>query len=157
MALLGVASMMIAGCGGSAKPTATTGCKGLSTARRSASFNSSAGDELLTRHSTISTVCAHFGQPTTITRASDGSVTWNYGGGGRAAMVSFKGGRVVDAVWFEQGAPDATYSISQSETVTTFSGGDKLHPFGEPSHCSSAGQGDSRRRQGLPGTQGLCK
>ena len=99
--------MVVGGCGGSAKPTAATGCKGLSTARKSASFNSSAGDELVTRHTTISTVCAHFGQPTTITRASDGSVTWDYGGG-RAAMVSFKGDRVVDAVWFDQGAPNAT-------------------------------------------------
>ena len=152
VALLGVASTVIAGCGGSAKPTATTGCKGLSTARQSASFNSSAGDQLLVRHTTISTVCAHFGQPTTITRGSDGSVTWNYGGGGRAAMVSFKGDRVVDAVWFDQGAPNATYSISQSETVTTFSGGDKLHSL-------SGGRSDCFQSTGqtLPGAHRFCK
>jgi hypothetical protein len=149
--LLGVASMVMAGCGGSAKPTATTGCKGLSTARESASFNSHAGDALLTRQATIASVCAHFGQPTKITHAGDGSVTWNYGEGHRAALVSFKHDHVVGAAWFDQGSPNATYSISQSETITSFSGGDKLYPSREPSDCSqSAGPT-------LPGVRGFCK
>ena len=67
-------------------------------------------------------------------------------------MVSFKGDRVVDAVWFDQGAPNATYSISQSETVTTFSGGDKLHSL-------SGGRSDCFQSTGqtLPGAHRFCK
>ena len=153
VALLAVASMVMAGCGGSAKPTATTGCKGLSTARQSASFNSNADDALLTRQATMASVCAHFGRPTKITRASDGSVTWNYGGGDRAALVSFKHDHVVGAAWFERGSRNATYSISQStEWVSTFSKGDKLHYVsGERGHCFQ-GTGHT-----LPGAHGFCK
>ena len=152
VALLAVASMVIAGCGGSAKPTATAGCKGPSPARQSASFNSDAGDALLTRQATIASVCAHFGRPTAITHASDGSVTWSYGEGHRAALVSFKHDHVVGAAWFDQGAPNATYSISQSETVSTFSGDDKLHSL-------SGGRSDCFQSTGqtLPGAHGFCK
>jgi hypothetical protein len=117
VALLLVAAA-VAGCGGSAKPTATTGCKGVSTARRSVSFNSAAGQELLSRQATIAYVCAHFGPPERIVRAGR-LVTWSYGGGGRAAALSFKNDRVVEGTRFDRGGPNATYEIQSSETVVS--------------------------------------
>lgn len=65
-------------------------------------------------------------------------------------MVSFKHDRVVDAVWFEQGSPNAAYSVSQRVTVLSFSGGDKLHPVMAEHHCSQSAD------RTLPGVHGLC-
>jgi hypothetical protein len=117
-AALVLVALTLAGCGGSAKPMAKTGCKGLSTARRSVSFNGTAGAYLLSRPTTIAYVCAHFGSPDRIMRAG-GLVTWSYGGGSRAAILSFKNDRVVQGAWFDRGAPNARYEIQSSERIVS--------------------------------------
>ena len=111
-----VLATALAGCGASVRSSATTGCKGLSTARRSVSFNNAFGRDLLSRRATIAYVCAHLGPPDRITRAG-ALVTWNYGDGGDAAILSFKHDRLIEGAWFDRSAPNLTYEIQESETA----------------------------------------
>ena len=112
-------AVAVVGCGGSTTFMARTGCKGLPTAHQSASFNGAVGQKLLSRQATIAYVCAHLGQPEKITHGVDGVVTWSYGTGNRAAEVSFKQDRVAGGAWFEHGAHNGAYNITESLEVVS--------------------------------------
>jgi hypothetical protein len=99
--------VVVAGCGGSTKPTPRTGCKGLRTARHSQSFLVLFG---ATGRLTQVYVCAHLGAPQKITQGRHGLVSWVYG----SSVIAFKGGRVVEGAGFERGSADSTYSLSES-------------------------------------------
>jgi hypothetical protein len=107
-------AVAVASCGGSAPPNAKSGCKGVPAAHRSASLNGAAGQSLLSLGATITYVCAHFGPPQKITPRAGGLVDWTYGRGDRAGMLSFKHDRVVEGAWFERGAHDNAYNITES-------------------------------------------
>jgi hypothetical protein len=69
----------LAGCGGSSPtPIAANGCRGVRTAKHSASLLVLFG---ATDRLTRAAVCAQFGRPQTVTRGAHGQIKWRYPGG----------------------------------------------------------------------------
>jgi hypothetical protein len=107
--------ILLAGCGGSAKPTAASGCKGLKTTQQatmSALLFSRQGGMM------VPDVCLRFGEPQKIARHGK-QVTWTYSRSNLAAVLTFERGRVVAGAWFDHSDPSATYEVTQSVSFTS--------------------------------------
>lgn len=97
--------VVLAGCGGSVKPTPVTGCRGLPTASKSSSFWVLFGSS---RRVAQRRVCARFGAPRRIARRGAGMVDWIY----RKGVVTFSGQRVVSFTTYDSKGTN-TYSVGE--------------------------------------------
>jgi len=82
--------------------------------QRVASLNSAAGQSCSLGERGSLTCAPTSGRRRRSRAEPAGVVTWSYGPGDRAGTLWFRHDRVVQGAWFERGAPNATYSITET-------------------------------------------